>query len=151
QKSVATKLGRLIFTHEASFRQVSTLHTNWSQVDCPPEVPVTGRRKTVKIFGAIELWKTRVHYPQETICNASTYFAFLEQLARSYRRQGALLRTIRHSTETATYGLGSIQSPRAGSSSVPALVTGAESHRAIMGDTHAKQGIIMDTFRRRRN
>jgi hypothetical protein len=52
---------------------------------------VTGQRKTVKIFGAIELWKARFHYRQETVFNASTYFAFLEQLARSYRQQGAML------------------------------------------------------------
>jgi predicted MFS family arabinose efflux permease len=26
-------------------------------VGCPPQVPVTGARKTVKIFGAIELWR----------------------------------------------------------------------------------------------
>jgi len=26
-------------------------------VGCPPEVPVTGERKNVKILGAIELWR----------------------------------------------------------------------------------------------
>ena len=52
---------------------------------------MTGQRKSVKIFGAIELCKARFHYRQDTVFNASTYFAFLEQLARSYRRQGALL------------------------------------------------------------
>jgi len=81
----------LIFTDEASFRQDSTLHATWSRVGCPPEVPVTGQRKSVKIFGAIELCKARFHYRQDTVFNASTYFAFLEQLARSYRRQGAVL------------------------------------------------------------
>jgi hypothetical protein len=81
----------LIFTDEASFRQDSTLHATWSRIGCPPEVPVTGQRKSVKIFGAIELWKARFHYRQDTVFNASTYFAFLEQLARSYRRQGAVL------------------------------------------------------------
>jgi hypothetical protein len=45
----------------------------------------------VKIFGAIELWKARFHYRQDAVFNASPYFAFLEQLARSYRQQGALL------------------------------------------------------------
>jgi transposase len=45
----------------------------------------------VKIFGAIELWKARFHYRQDTVFNASTYFAFLEQLARSYRQKGAVL------------------------------------------------------------
>jgi hypothetical protein len=81
----------LIFTDEASFRQDSTLHTTWSRVGCPPEVPVTGQRKSVKILGAIELRKARFHYRQETVFNACTYLAFLEQLARSYRRQGAIL------------------------------------------------------------
>src|SRR6202521_2695374 len=90
-KKAQTRHWALIFTDEASFRQDSTLHATWSRVGCPPEVPVTGQRKTVKIFGAIELWKARFHYRQETVFNASTYFAFLEQLARSYRRQGALL------------------------------------------------------------
>ena len=52
---------------------------------------MTGQRNSVKILGAIELRKTRFHYRQETVFNASTYFAFLEQLARSYRRQGAML------------------------------------------------------------
>jgi hypothetical protein len=70
---------------------------------------VTGQRKTVKIFAAIELWKARFHYRQETVFHASTYFAFLEQRARSYRRQGAIsFRTTRHTTKTATYGLGSM-------------------------------------------
>ena len=81
----------MIFTDEASFRQDSTLHATWSRIGCPPEVPVTGQRKSVKIFGAIELWKARFHYRQDIVFNASTYFAFLEQLARSYRRQGAVL------------------------------------------------------------
>jgi transposase len=81
----------LIFTDEASFRQDSTLHATWSRVGHPPEVPVTGERKNVKILGAIELWRTRFHYREDTIFNASSYLTFLEQLARSYRRQGAIL------------------------------------------------------------
>jgi hypothetical protein len=56
-------------------------------VGCPPEVPVTGERKSVKILGAIELWRTRFDYRQHTV-NASAYLGFLEQLARRYRRQG---------------------------------------------------------------
>jgi hypothetical protein len=45
----------------------------------------------VKIFGAIELWRTRFDYRQDTVFNAVTYLGFLEQLARRYRRQGAIL------------------------------------------------------------
>ena len=57
----------------------------------PPEVPVTGERKSVKIFGAIELWRTRFDYRRDTVFNAATYLGFLEQLARRYRQQGAIL------------------------------------------------------------
>ena len=81
----------LIFTDEASFRQDSTLHATWSRVGCPPDVSVTGERKSVKILGAIELWRTRFDYRQDTAFNAGTYLGLLEQLARRYRRQGALM------------------------------------------------------------
>lgn len=81
----------MIFTDEASFRQDSTLHTTWSRVGHPPEVPVTGERKNVKILGAIELWRARFHYREDSVFNADSYLGFLEQLARSYRRQGAIL------------------------------------------------------------
>ena len=81
----------LIFTDEASFRQDSTLHATWSRIGQSPEIPVTGERKSVKILGAIELGQTRFHYRQDIPFNASTYLAFLQQLARHYRRQGAIL------------------------------------------------------------
>jgi transposase len=45
----------------------------------------------VKILGAIELWRMRFHYCQAAVFNAITYLGFLEQLARRYRRQGAIL------------------------------------------------------------
>jgi hypothetical protein len=54
-KKAQSQYWALIFTDEASFRQDSTLHATWSRVGCPPEVPVTGERKNVKILGAIEL------------------------------------------------------------------------------------------------
>ena len=67
------------------------MHATWSRVGRPPEFGVTGDRKTVKILGAIELWRTRFHYRQDSVFNAETYLAFLELLARHYRRQGAIL------------------------------------------------------------
>ena len=45
----------------------------------------------MKILGAVELWRCRFHYGFDSVFNASTYLAFLEQLARRYRRQGAVL------------------------------------------------------------
>ena len=67
------------------------MHATWSRVGRPPEFWVTGDRKTVKILGAIELWRTRFLYRQDNVFNASTYLAFLELLAQHYRRQGAIL------------------------------------------------------------
>ncbi|MGD0499468.1 MAG: IS630 family transposase [Bryobacteraceae bacterium] len=67
------------------------MHATWSRLGQPPEVPVTGERHSVKILGAVELWRCRFHYQPDTVFNASTYLAFLEQLAHRYRRQGALL------------------------------------------------------------
>src|SRR5439155_19504102 len=37
--------------------------------------------KSVKILGAIELWRTRVDYRQDTALNAKTYLGFLQLLA----------------------------------------------------------------------
>ena len=67
------------------------MHATWSRCGHPPEVPVTGERHSVKILGAVELWRCRFHYQSDTVFNASTYLAFLEQLAHRYRHQGALL------------------------------------------------------------
>ena len=64
------------------------MYATWSRVSHPPEVPVTGEHHSVKILGAVELWRCRFH--SESV-SASTHLAFLEQLARRYRRQGAVL------------------------------------------------------------
>jgi transposase len=82
----------LIFTDEASFRQDSTLHATWSRVGRPPEVSVTGERKSVKVFGAVELYTARFHYGIDEVFNASTYLAFLKRrIAPKYRKRGAIL------------------------------------------------------------
>ena len=61
----------LIFIDEASFRQDSTLYATWNRVGRPPEIPVTGELKSIKILGAIELFQTQFHYRQDTVFNAS--------------------------------------------------------------------------------
>lgn len=67
------------------------MHSTWSRVGHPPEVPVTGERKSVKILGTTELWRLRFHCKQDTTFNTMTYLGFHEQLARHYRRCGAIL------------------------------------------------------------
>jgi hypothetical protein len=81
----------LIFTDEASFRQDSTLHATWSPIGCPPEVLVTGERKSVKVLGAIEIYRAEFHYKLDDVFNAVTYMSFLQEFTRKYRRRGAIL------------------------------------------------------------
>jgi hypothetical protein len=56
------------------------LQATWSRVGQPPQIPVTGQRSSVKILGAVELWRTRFPYRQDTVFNALSCLAFLEQL-----------------------------------------------------------------------
>jgi hypothetical protein len=112
---------------------------------------VTGQRKSVKILGAIELWKARFHYRQETVFNASTYFASWNNwLAAIDGREPCSFRTTRHTIRVARYGPGSMPIAT-GSSSPAALFTGAEPYRALVEITRAKQGLIIDIFRARKN
>jgi transposase len=67
------------------------LHATWARIGHPPQVPVTGERKNVKILGAVELYSARFMYITEKVFNAETYLSFLEHLARRYRRGGAIL------------------------------------------------------------
>ena len=48
---------------------------------------MTGQRKSVKIFGCINIQKADFHYHQDEILNAKTYLVFLEQIAKLYFRQ----------------------------------------------------------------
>src|SRR5207253_866043 len=103
----------LIFTDEASFRQDSTLHATWS----------------------------RFHYRQDTVFNASTYFAFLQQLARSYRRMGAVL-----IQDNATYHKdGDLWAW------FDANRHWLEVHQLPPYSPRAKQGLIIATFRTKKN
>lgn len=81
----------LIFTDEASFRQDSTLHATWSPIGQPPQVFVTGARKSVKILGAVEIYRAKFYYKQDEVFNATTYLPFLKEMLSRHRRRGAIL------------------------------------------------------------
>ena len=49
-------------------------------------IPVTGARKSIKVFGAVNLQRARFIYRLEPVFNAQTYLDFLEQMAISCRR-----------------------------------------------------------------
>jgi len=74
----------LIHEDEASFRQDSTLYQTWSRSGRQPLVPVTGARKSLKIFGSVEVFSARFLYKMTTVFNAKTYLEYLEQIARNY-------------------------------------------------------------------
>ena len=74
----------LVFEDEASFRQDSTLHQTWARSGCQPRVPNTGERKSVKVFGCVEVYSARFLFHYEPVFHAETYLRFLEQVARAY-------------------------------------------------------------------
>jgi len=78
-----------VFEDEASFRQDSTLYRTWSRRGQTPLVPVTGARKSVKIFGCVEVYSGAFLYQDDEVFNASTYLSFLEEdFAPTYHRRG---------------------------------------------------------------
>jgi transposase len=74
----------LVFEDEASFRQDSTLHQTWARRGRQPRVLNTGERKSVKVFGCVEVYSARFLFHYEPVFNAQTYLRFLEQVARAY-------------------------------------------------------------------
>lgn len=86
QKKALAAGESIVFEDEASFRQDSTLHQTWARVGCQPLIPVTGARKSVKIFGAVDVLSARFTFARDTVFNAATYLRFLDGLARVYRR-----------------------------------------------------------------
>lgn len=50
-------------------------------------MPVTGQRKSVKIFGCVEIHSAQFLYHRDTVFNAETYLGFLEQIAKRYHRR----------------------------------------------------------------
>lgn len=81
----------VIFEDEASFRQDSTLHQTWGRRGVQPEVLITGQRKSVKVFGSIEIRSAKFIFYRETVFNASTYLDYLEILAKKYFRRKVFL------------------------------------------------------------
>ncbi len=105
KKKACAEKAALIFEDEASFRQDSTLHRTWARQGRQPEVPVTGQRQSVKIFGGVELFSARFFYHRDTVFNAETYRVFLEQIARHYYPRRVILIQDNASYHNLTIGL----------------------------------------------
>lgn len=48
---------------------------------------MTGARKSVKVFGCVDIHTARFMYMRDKVFNAKTYLKFLEQIARTYYRK----------------------------------------------------------------
>ena len=46
-------------------------------------VPVTGQRKSVKMFGCVDVFSARFQYHRDEVFNAKTYLKFLETVAKA--------------------------------------------------------------------
>jgi transposase len=87
KKKAKASSAALIFEDEVSFRQDSTLHATWARRGHQPLIPVTGQRKSIKIFGCVDVFSARFLYRRDTVFNAQTYLGFLEQVARQTHGQ----------------------------------------------------------------
>jgi transposase len=75
----------IVFGDEVSFAQWGSLSRTWAPRGKQPKIKTTGKRKGLKIFGAIGLFEGDFHYmetPEKF--NAQTYVQFLEQLVARY-------------------------------------------------------------------
>ncbi|RLC29301.1 hypothetical protein DRH13_05940 [Candidatus Woesebacteria bacterium] len=73
-----------IHEDDVSSRQDSTLHATWARKGHQPLIPVTGARKSIKIFGSVELRSARFLNQRAKVFNSETYINYLEHLARYY-------------------------------------------------------------------
>ena len=78
KKKAATEGAKLVFEDEASFRQDATLYRTWSRRGHTPLIPVTGERKSVKIFAAVEVYSGEFVYRPDEVFNGETYLDFLD-------------------------------------------------------------------------
>lgn len=66
------------------------MHATWSKRGHQPLVPVTGQRKSIKIFGCVNVYTGKFIYKRDTVFNAETYLGFLEKIAKQYHRKKIL-------------------------------------------------------------
>ena len=93
KKKAKEEGGIVVFEDEASFRQDSTLHRTWSRIGDQPLVNVTGARRSVKLFGAVELYSGRLLCQESKTSkfNADSYLDFLHHIASHNRRKKIFL------------------------------------------------------------
>lgn len=62
-------------------------HRTWSRVGVQPRVDTYGLRRTAHVFGAASLDKAKFTFQFVPVFNGKTFFEFLRQLVRRYKRE----------------------------------------------------------------
>ncbi len=81
-KIAKAKKAILLFCDEVSFAQWGSLGRTWAPKGKQPKVKTTGKRKALKMFGAIEFFHGDFHYMEqrEGKFNGESYICFLKKL-----------------------------------------------------------------------
>lgn len=89
----AKRLGAdIFFGDEVSFAQWGSLGRTWAPIGKQPKIKTTGKRKALKMFGAIELFSGKFRYMEtEKKFNGASYIEFLKVLVRNARRPVILI------------------------------------------------------------
>jgi transposase len=82
----ATAVGAaIIFVDEVSFAQWGSLARTWAPIGEQPEIKTTGKRKGLKMFGAIEFFSGSFQYLEcDGRFNGKTYVKFLKKILRKF-------------------------------------------------------------------
>ena len=84
-KQAKEKKAVILFGDEVSFAQWGSLSRTWAPKGKQPKIKTTGKRKGMKVFGAIEFFDGAFHYmetPEKF--NAQTYVQFLKMVLSRY-------------------------------------------------------------------
>jgi transposase len=77
----------IIFVDEVSFAQWGSLGRTWAPIGQQPRVKTSGKRKGLKIFGAIEFKSGRFQYMEsEGKFNGVTYIEYIKYLINTFSR-----------------------------------------------------------------
>lgn len=75
----------ILFGDEVSFAQWGSLSRTWAPIGKQPKIKTKGKRKGLKMFGAIEFFKGSFHYMEtEEKFNGESYTEFLKQIMSHY-------------------------------------------------------------------
>ncbi len=84
-KQAKTLKAVILFGDEVSFAQWGSLAHTWAPIGKQPTVKTSGKRKGMKIFGAIEFQNGGFHYMEnEGKFNSGNYVMFLKQVLSQY-------------------------------------------------------------------